>query len=140
MNIESILQDLRRELPLFIERSQKKLEEDTASTTSYTKKVIALGNRLRADMDGIFKVMREHGLDCAVEDSGRGLPAMKLEPARLDFIYDGKEILCQYSGAEGRELRNFTFDISSVDYDKDVLPVLRDFVPYALGSEDFKWS
>jgi hypothetical protein len=138
MKIETLLQDLDGQLAAFIESSKKIREEESERVQAATRKIIGLGNRFRGDIDRIYQLVEKHGLIMEVIER-EFFPAVRLLRSKddviagMDFECDTEQVVCRYWGKE--EAKTSQFPTSSVDYERDLVPAIANFFPYALDWE-----
>jgi hypothetical protein len=154
MNIDRVLEVLERELATFEETQAQERPEETSADQATLEKYTELWRRLRSDMEKVADFMNRRGYSVTVgnsDDQGFGVssgPMMLFLGvgndiiAGLDFHFSvsDKTIISTYYGRGGKEFgKTESVFLASLDYERDIVPTLANFIPFALGMGEIVW-
>jgi hypothetical protein len=154
MNIDRVLEILERELAIFEENQGQERPEETSADQATLEKYTELWRRLRADMEKVADFMNSRGYSVTVgnsDDQGFGVssgPMMLFLGASNDVIagldfhcsISEKTIISRYYGRAGKDFgKTGSIFLASLDYEKDIVPTLANFIPFALGMKEIVW-
>jgi hypothetical protein len=154
MNIDRVLEFLERELANFEETQVQERPEETSADQATLKQYTELWRRLRSDMEKVADFMNRRGYSVTVgksDDQGFGVssgPRMLFLGAGNDviagldfhFSVSDKTIISTYYGRGGKEFgKTESVFLASLDYERDIVPTLANFIPFALGMGEIVW-
>ena len=154
MNIDRALEVLERELAIFEENQGQERPEETSADQATLEKYTELWRRLRSDMEKVADFMNRRGYSVNVgnsDDQGFGVssePMMLFLGAGNDVIagldfhcsISDKTIISRYHGRAGKDFgKTGSIFLSSLDYERDIVPTLANFIPFALGMGEIVW-
>jgi hypothetical protein len=154
MNIDRALEVLERELAIFEENQGQERPEETSADQATLEKYTELWRRLRSDMEKVAAFMNRRGYSVIVgnsDDQGFGVssgPMMLFLGAGNDVIggldfhcnISDKTIISRYYGRVGKDFgKTGSIFLASLDYERDIVPTLANFIPFALGMGEIVW-
>jgi hypothetical protein len=154
MNIDRALEVLERELAIFEENQGQERSEETSADHATLEKYTELWRRLRSDMEKVADFMNRRGYSVTIgnsDDQGFGVssgPMMLLLGAGNDVIagldfhcsISDKTIISRYYGRAGKDFgKTGSIFLASLDYERDIVPTLANFIPFALGMGEIVW-
>ena len=153
MNIDRALEVLERELAIFEENQGQERPEETSADQATLEKYTELWRRLRSDME-VADFMNRRGYSVNVgnsDDQGFGVssgPMMLFLGAGNDVIggldfhcsISDKTIISRYFGRVGKDFgKTGSIFLASLDCERDIVPTLANFIPFALGMGEIVW-
>jgi hypothetical protein len=154
MNIDTALEVLERELAIFEENQAQERPEETSADQATLEKYTELWRRLRSDMEKVADFMNRRGYSVTVgnsDDQGFGVssgPMMLFLGAGNDVIagldfhcrISDKTIISRYYGRAGKDFgKTGSIFLASLEYERDIVPTLANFIPFALGMGEIVW-
>jgi hypothetical protein len=154
VDIDSALELLGRKLAIFEENQGEERPEETSADQATLEKYTEIWRRLRSDMEKVADFMNRRAYSVTVGNSdnqGFGVssgPMMLLLGAGNDVIagldfhcsISDKTIVSRYYGRAGKDFGKTTGVIlASLDYERDIVPTLVNFIPFALGMGEIAW-
>jgi hypothetical protein len=154
MKIDRVLEVLERELTIFEKNQREQRPEETSADQATLEKYTELWRRLRSDMEKVADFMNRRGYSVTVgnsDDQGFGVssgPMMLFLGVSNDviaglefhFSVSDKAIVSTYYGRGGKDFgKTESIFLASLDYERDIVPTLANFIPFALGMGDIAW-
>jgi hypothetical protein len=154
MDINRVLEVLERELATFEETQGQERPEETSADQATLEKYTELWRRLRSDMEKVADFMNRKGYSVTLgnsDDQGFGVssgPMMLFLGAGNDVIagldfhcsISDKTIISRHYGRGGKDFgKTGSIFLASLDYERDIVPTLANFVPFALGMGEIVW-
>ena len=154
MKIDRVLEVLERELAIFEKNQQEQRPEETSADQATLEKYTELWERLRSDMEKVADFMNRRGYSVNVgnsDDQGFGVssgPMMLflgvgndvIAGLEFHFSVSDKTIISTYYGRGGKDFgKTASIFLVSLDYERDIVPTLANFIPFALGMGEIVW-
>ena len=148
MKIDRVLEVLERELTIFEKNQREQRPEETSADQATLEKYTELWKRLRSDMEKVADFMNRRGYSVTVgksDDQGFGVssgPRMLFLGAGNDVIagldfhcsISDKTIISRCYGRAGKDFgKTGSIFLASLDYERDIVRTLANFIPFALG-------
>ena len=141
-------------MAIFEENHGQERPEETSADPATLEKYTELWRRLRSDMGKVADFMNRRGYSVTVgnsDDQGFGVssgPMMLILGTGNDVIagvdfhcsISDKTIVNRYYGRGGKDFgKTGSVFLASLDYERDIVPSLANFIPFALGMGEIVW-